>query len=189
MNSSSHPALLRAAHSSLLVVDVQERLLPHIDGWQQLQRRVLWLVRLAQRLAVPVMASEQYRQGIGATVAAIASELPAGAVVEKRHFSCVAAGCLAPLPAYARPQIVVCGIEAHVCVLQTVLDLLHQGKQVFVVADAVGSRTADDRRLALERLARHGAEIVSTEMVAFEWLHEASTDRFRTIHREFLRGC
>ncbi|MDD5249029.1 MAG: hydrolase [Rhodocyclaceae bacterium] len=179
--------LMNARDSALLVVDVQERLLPHVHDWQRLLENVQWLVKVAQKLDVPVMASEQYPKGIGRTHADVAALLPAGATVEKLHFSCVAAQCLTPLAASARRQVVVCGIESHVCVLQTVLDLKRQGKEVFVVADAVGSRSPADKSLALERMRAHGIDIVSREMVAFEWLHEAATPVFKEISRDFLK--
>jgi nicotinamidase-related amidase len=181
------PMLMNARESALLVVDVQERLLPHVHDWQRLLENVEWLAKVAQKLDVPVMASEQYPKGIGRTHAGVAALLPAGATVEKLHFSCVAAQCLAPLAAYAKPQIVVCGIESHVCVLQTALDLKRQGKHVFIVADAVGSRSPADKALALERMRGHGITIVSREMVAFEWLHAAGTPVFKEVSRDFLR--
>jgi nicotinamidase-related amidase len=86
-----------------------------------------------------------------------------------------------------RPQVVVCGIEAHVCVLQTVLELAAAGKQVFVVAEAIGSRDPEHKDLALERMRAQGITIVCREMVAFEWLHQAGTDKFREISLNFLR--
>ena len=179
--------LMTAHDSALLVIDVQERLLPHIDDWQRLLENVQWLVNVAHKLDVPVMASEQYPKGIGKTHPDVAALLPAGATVEKLHFSCVAARCLTPLPAYSRRQMVVCGIESHVCVLQTVLDLRQHGKEVFVVDDAVSSRKPADKALALERMRGAGAVIVSREMVAFEWLHEAGTQLFKEISRDFLK--
>lgn len=179
--------LMNARDSALLVVDVQERLLPHIHDWQRVLENVGWLVKIAQKLDVPVMASEQYPQGIGRTHADVAALLPADAVVEKLHFSCVAAHCLTPLAAYNKRQIVVCGIESHVCVQQTALDLKRNGKEVFIVEDAVGSRRESDKALALERMRSHGIDIVSREMVAFEWLHEAGTPVFKEISRDFLR--
>ena len=105
----------------------------------------------------------------------------------KVHFSCVAEGCFEDHPAWHRPQLVVCGTEAHVCVLQSVLDLRTRGTQVFVVAEAVGSRRPLDRAAALARMRVHGVEVVSREMVAFEWLHRAGTDVFREVSREFIR--
>jgi nicotinamidase-related amidase len=179
--------LMRTDQSALLVIDLQERLLPHIHDWQQLLGHVDWLVQVAQRLGVPVAATEQYPRGIGHTHAQVAARLPAGAAGEKLHFSCVASGCLPALPGMARPQVVVCGIESHVCVLQTVLELAAAGKQVFVVAEAVGSRDPAHKALALERMRAHGITIVCREMVAFEWLGQAGTDQFRAISREFLK--
>lgn len=179
--------LMNAHDSALLVVDMQERLLPHIHDWQRLLENVQWLVRVAQKMGLPVMASEQYPKGIGKTHADIATLLPPGSIGEKTHFSCVAARCLTPLPGHERRQVVVCGIESHVCVLQTVLELRQHGKEVYVVADAVGSRSPADKELALERMRMHGVAIVSREMAAFEWLHEAATPLFREISREFLK--
>lgn len=179
--------LMNARESALLVVDVQERLLPHIHDWQRVLENSIWLVQVAQKLGVPVMASEQYPKGIGATHPDLATLLPAGATVEKLHFSCVAANCLAPLAAYDKPQIVVCGIESHVCVQQTALELKRAGKQVFIVDEAVGSRRPSDKALALERMRVHGIDIVSREMVAFEWLREAGTPLFKEVSRDFLK--
>jgi nicotinamidase-related amidase len=183
MNSS----LIRAEQSALLVVDLQERLLPHIHDWQRVLGHVDWLVQVAQRLGVPVAATEQYPKGIGHTHAQIAAHLPPGSVGAKMHFSCVAGNCLPGLPGMQRPQVVVCGTEAHVCVLQTVLDLAASGKQVFVVAEAVGSRDPEHKALALARMRAHGIQIVCREMVAFEWLHVAGSEQFREISRNFLR--
>jgi nicotinamidase-related amidase len=179
--------LMNAPDSALLVIDVQERLLPHIDNWQRVLAHTTWLVNVAQRLRVPVMATEQYPKGIGHTHPDIAALLPPGATAEKMHFSCVAARCLAPLAGNERRQYVVCGIESHVCVLQTVLDLRQRGKEIFVVEDAVGSRRPEDKALALERMRAAGAVVVSREMVAFEWLHEAGTPLFKEVSREFIK--
>ncbi|MBK6630813.1 MAG: hydrolase [Betaproteobacteria bacterium] len=179
--------LIERERSALLVVDIQERLLPHIHEGQAVLDNAVWLVKVAQRLGVPVMLSEQYPKGIGHTVAVLRELTLPENVAEKLHFSCVAAKCLDGLPGSGRPQMVVAGTESHVCVLQTVLDLRAQGKEVFVVADAVGSRKPSDKELALARMRSHGVQIVSREMVAFEWLRQAGTDTFREISREFLR--
>ncbi len=179
--------LMHAESSSLLVVDVQDRLLHHVHGWQRLLQNVIWLVRVARRIGVPVMASEQYPKGLGHTNADLAKELPPGCIAEKIHFSCASARCLTGLPGVERPQVVICGMEAHVCVQQTALELRGQGKEVFVVADSVGSRDPADKELALQRMRGHGIEIVSREMVAFEWLRQAGTPLFKEISLEFLR--
>jgi nicotinamidase-related amidase len=187
MVSPLTPPLIRADQSALLVIDLQARLLPHIHDWQRVLGHADWLVQVAQRLGVPVAATEQYPKGIGPTHPDLAARLPAGATAEKLHFSCVAGNCLPGLPGMDRPQVVVCGTEAHVCVLQTVLELAAAGKQVFVVAEAVGSRDPEHKALALERMRAHGIQIVCREMVAFEWLGQAGTDVFRDISKQFLK--
>lgn len=179
--------LMRAADSTLLVVDMQERLLVHVHDWQRILDNVIWLVRVARKVGVPVLASEQYPKGLGSTQADLAALLPPGTVAEKNHFSCVAAQCLAGLPGADRRQVVICGIEAHVCVMQTALELREQGREVFVVADAVTSRRSDDRTLALARMRDHGIDIVTREMAGFEWLGQAGTPLFKDISANFLR--
>ncbi|PKO71917.1 MAG: hydrolase [Betaproteobacteria bacterium HGW-Betaproteobacteria-14] len=179
--------LIERDRTALLVVDIQERLLPHIHEGQAVLDNAVWLVKVAQRLGVPVMLSEQYPKGIGHTVAVLRELTLPAHVAEKLHFSCVAAQCLDGLQGSERPQVVVAGTESHVCVLQTVLDLHAQGKEVYVVADAVGSRRPSDKELALARMRGHGVRIVSREMVAFEWLKQAGTEEFRQVSREFLK--
>lgn len=180
--------LIVAAQSLLLVVDVQERLVPALHDGAALVQRTAWLVRVAQRLGVPVAASEQYPQGLGPTVAPVRSLLPEAAIAAKVHFSLVRADAFASLPDIDRPQVVIAGAEAHVCVLQTACDVLARGREVFVVADAVASRHDADRMLAIDRLRARGAEIVSCEMVAFEWLERAATPAFREVLQDFLKA-
>lgn len=179
--------LIRAETSALLVIDLQERLLTHIHDWQRILDHVDWLVQVAQRLKVPVAVTEQYPKGIGHTHPQVAARVPAAATGVKMHFSCVSGNCLPGLPGMERPQVVVCGIESHVCVLQTVLELAAAGKQVFVVEEAVGSRDPQHKALALERMRQHGITIVCREMVAFEWLHVAGSETFRDISKNFLK--
>ncbi len=136
----------------------------------------------ARRLAVPILAAEQYPQGLGPTVAALAGLVPPGRILAKRHFAASADPAIAAaLQALGRPQIVLCGMEAHVCVLQTALDLPRLGLRPLVVADAVASRRPESRTLALARLSAHGIEIVSAEMVLFEWLGVAGTPDFKAL--------
>lgn len=179
--------LIDARDSTLLVVDVQGKLVPAIAGWQDLLDQVIWLIRVARKLDIPVLACEQYPQGLGHTHPAVAAELPTGCVASKLHFSAVAGACHGIDQPGGLTQYVVCGMESHVCVLQTVIELLDGGKQVFVVAEAVGSRRDTDKALALQRMRDAGASIVSREMVAFEWLRRADSDLFREISRTFLR--
>ena len=180
--------LIDALRSQLLVVDLQEKLLPVIVDHERLLSSVLWLIRAAQKIGVPVAALEQYPKGLGSTVGDVRALLPDGAIAQKVRFSAVAAECLASLPGADRPQVVLVGIETHVCLLQTALELILEGKTVYVVADAVGSRRAGDHDTALARMRQEGARIVSREMVVYEWLAEAGTPLFRSVSREFLRG-
>lgn len=180
--------LIDAAASCLLVVDVQERLLPAIHEGSRVVENTAWLMDIAAHLGVPVLVSEQYPRGLGHTVETLAQRAPEGATVEKIHFSCAASpACRDRLDALERQQIILTGIEAHVCVLQTALGLVAQGQDVFVVADAVSSRKADDLALAMSRMQHGGVHIVSREMVAFEWLHQAGTETFKTISKNYLR--
>ncbi|WP_300454316.1 isochorismatase family protein [Accumulibacter sp.] len=179
--------LIRIDCSTLLLIDLQERLHPAIHAAEQVLEASVWLTRVAQRLGVPVICTEQYPRGLGPTLPALRSLLPADGIVEKLHFSAVPEGGLWNVPGGERAQFVVVGTEAHVCVQQTVLDLLAAGRRVFVVEEAVGSRQPTDKALAIERMRRHGADVVSREMVAFEWLRRAGSELFREISREFLR--
>ena len=179
--------LINADHSLLLLIDLQERLAPAIQDIDTVLRHNLWLVAVAQRLAVPVGATVQYPSGLGPMVPELGACIAPDRIVEKIHFSAVADGCLERLPDFSRRQIVLTGTESHVCVLQTALGLRAPGNEVVVAAEAVGARRATDRDPALPRPRQEGCRIVSREMVAFEWLHKAGTDQFRQISREFLR--
>jgi nicotinamidase-related amidase len=179
--------LMHIDRSVLLLIDLQVRLQPAIHDATQVLEAGLWLTRLAQRLGVPVICTEQYPKGLGPTIPALRALLPDECIIEKLHFSAAAEARLFELPGGERAHFVVAGTEAHVCVQQTVLDLLAAGRRVFVVEEAVGSRRKTDRELALARMRSHGAAIVSREMVAFEWLRHAGSERFREISREFIR--
>ena len=177
---------IKAETSSLLIIDIQTRLFPVIDDSQALAENALWLQRVAQRIGVPVLLTEQYSKGLGQTIPSLRDGHQPAAIIEKLHFSAVSDGELFKRAGGDRPQFVVCGSEAHVCVLQTVLDLLAQGRRVFVVAEAIGSRKASDKALALARMQQAGASIVSREMVAFEWLEQAGSELFREVSKAFI---
>jgi nicotinamidase-related amidase len=176
--------LIRAAQSQLLVVDVQERLAPSVPQAERIVARTRILLDAAGLVQVPVTVSEQYPKGLGATLPALAP-LPQGAVVlDKVAFSCWREPRLRrAIEAAKRPQVVLCGMETHVCVLQTAVDLREAGLDVFVVADAVGSRAEESRRLGLERMRDRGIDVVDSEMVVFEWAERAGTDLFRALVR------
>ncbi len=178
------PDLLSHEDSALILVDVQERLVPVIHGSAALLARLELLLAAAARLGIPVIATEQYPQGLGATVAVLRAAMPGGSTpVAKVEFSC------APVPEFAarlaatgRRQVVIAGIEAHVCVAQTALDLVRDRPgEVWVVADAVGSRRPDDARIALDRMRGAGIGITTAEAVVFEWLRRAGTPEFKEL--------
>jgi nicotinamidase-related amidase len=174
--------LLDRNQSLLLVVDVQEKLAPAIHDGAAAIANNRRLLASAGRLGIPVFVSEQYVRGLGSTVTDLLP-LPAGAqIVEKMHFSCTCEpGFLENLARTDRQQIVVTGMETHVCVLQTVLGLLAADYAVFLVEDAASSRTPANRAAAIERMRAAGAHIVTTEMVVFEWLQKAGTEDFRAL--------
>ena len=173
---------LTRTKAGLVVVDVQERLLPAMFEPQRVVQNAVRLIQGAAILQVPIFATEQYRKGLGPTVPEVAAAIPGFAPLEKLAFSaCGAAGFVAALKKKKVSEAILCGIEAHVCVSQTCLDLLEQGLRVFVVADAVSSRTPENYRFGLDRMRAAGAVVVSTEMVLFELLERAGTDEFKQI--------
>jgi nicotinamidase-related amidase len=179
--------LIDAERSVLLVVDLQTKLVPALADHEQLVANVVWLIRVAQKIGVPIAATEQYPKGLGPLVPKVRKLLPPEAIVAKNHFSAVAAQCLGALPGHDRAQVVVVGAEAHVCVLQTSLELLEDGKEVYVVADALGARHPADCQVALTRMRDEGIRVVTREMVAFEWLALAATPLFGEINKEFFK--
>lgn len=174
--------LMKAEKSCLLIVDIQERLARVVGDPNKVVANADLLIGAARRLSVPVLASEQYPKGIGHTVPALSGYLHADDVFEKLHFSAAADPVLGPrLTEMSRRQIVVCGLEAHVCVLQTVIDLVEAGFETFVVADATSSRRPENHAAAIERMRAAGAWPVTTEMVVFEWLEKAGTADFKEL--------
>lgn len=176
----SHQFRLKVEDTALLVVDIQEKLLPKIMQAGEVLRNASFLVNAAKVLGVPVIATEQYPKGLGPTVEPIRGLLTT--VWEKKTFSAVAeGGALDFLKSDARIKVVVAGIEAHICVMQTVLDLLNQGFHVFVCVDAVSSRYAIDVKIALKRMQQAGAILVTAETCVYEWLETAANPAFREI--------
>lgn len=180
--------VIQRSASFVLLIDIQERLAPAISQGDDVIARNAWLLQIANELQVPVVVTEQYPKGLGATVETLQPLLTHATWIEKTHFSALAEPQIqTQLQGLQRPQVIVTGTEAHVCVLQTALDLQAAGFQLFIVADAVGSRVQDNKALALQRLRDAGCIIVSSEMVAFEWLHKSGTDEFRHISKTFIR--
>ncbi|MDX1512166.1 MAG: hydrolase [Gammaproteobacteria bacterium] len=183
------PGLLRAADSLLLIIDVQARLAPHVHERERVVDNCAWLIGVARELEVPLLVSEHYPRGIGSTVDELRKLVPAERIMRKDHFSCVSEpACRERIEASGRNQIVIGGMEAHVCVMQTAIDLQQGGKAVYLVADAVSSRTPGDATRAIERMQRNGVEVVTREMVLFEWAHRGGTEQFRQLHRKYLKA-
>lgn len=173
----------RNEESVLVVVDVQSKLVVHIPQHERLVRNIQFLMSVSQELDVPTLATEQYPKGLGPTVPELAARFPQP-IPAKTRFSC--SGCqpfLDELDRLQRKTVVVTGMETHVCIAQTVLDLLEQGWTVFIPVDAVAARFAVDHEVALQRLSHAGAILTTVEAVAFEWLRDAAHPRFKAVSR------
>lgn len=170
--------LMKAEQSTLLLIDVQEKLMPAIAHGEEVVDRCVTLATIAGLMEVPVLATEQIPDKLGHNVEGV-REL-SDQVLAKYHFDACPDGLVDMLPE-GRQHIVVGGCEAHVCMLQTALSLLDAGYKVWVVADATGSRNEFDRDVALDRLSESGARIVTVEMVAFEWMRHCRHPQFRNI--------
>ena len=174
---------IEAGTSALLMVDLQARLMPAIAGGEAVLREAKRLLGAAALCGVPVLFTEQNPGRLGGTVPDLLPELmpgsaPAAPRLSKMCFDAARDPAFdAALP--DRPTVLLCGVEAHVCVLQTALSLLDRGRRVAVVEDAVGSRAAASKAAALRRMERHGVEIVTAEMAVFEWLGGAEHPRFK----------
>ena len=172
---------LRPPESSLLVIDVQEKLLPAIAATPQLLVNISFLLDAARLLDIPSLATEQYPAGLGRTAAVLAERLPAERPAKLDFSCCGVPDLVARLRQGSRSTVVLCGIETHVCVLQTALDLLETGLKVAVAADAVAGRLPLDHDLALRRMERAGALVTTCETVVFEWLGTAAAPQFKAI--------
>ena len=167
--------------TALVVVDVQEKLMPLIAGGERIVWNIRRLLDGAKILGVDVVATEQYPQGLGHTLAELAERID-GEIPDKLHFSCGTCGDLfSNLAAADIHRLLLCGIEAHVCVQQTALDLLAAGFGVYLAVDAVGSRSDLDREVALRRMELSGVTLTTTEAALFEWCEKSGTPEFKQI--------
>jgi nicotinamidase-related amidase len=173
---------LEAERCALLVVDIQEKLLPPIFQKDQLVRNSKLLIRAAGMLKIPAVMSTQYAKGLGKTVPELASLLPETEAIDKDRFSCFGseAFCtlLKRLPGN-RNTLLLCGMESHICVMQTALEALREGYLVHVASDAVSSRTEWNWKIGLERMRAAGAVISSTEMMIYELMRSSSSPAFK----------
>lgn len=181
-----HETLLRREDAILLVIDFQERMVDALPRAESVSAEVLRLIPAMKQMEIPIIATEQYSKGLGPTVEAVRKELDLSAIVEKMTFSC----CGAPkfwelLKSHQRRQVVVVGVEAHVCVLQTALDLIANGYQVHLPVEAVCSRSDANRDNALRRMNHAGVILTNSESVLFELMVEAGTELFKSV-RKFI---
>jgi nicotinamidase-related amidase len=177
---------LEAERCALIVIDIQEKLLPPIFQKEQLIRNTQLLIRLAGSLNIPTILTAQYAKGLGATVPEIASLLPETQAIDKQVFSCfgsdVFCSMLKRMPGN-RNTVLLCGMESHICVMQTALGALREGYLVHVASDAVSSRTEWNWKIGLERMRAAGAVISSTEMMIYELLRASDTPAFKEMLR------
>lgn len=177
-----HPFVAQREDSLLLIIDVQEAMLKAVDGWQEPVRRILQLVQAANLLSIPILVTEHYTKGLGATMPDLAEGLDTATFFHKEHFSaCLENDFVDTVRCFGRRKIIVTGMEAHVCVLQTGLDLMGNGYQLQVVENGIASRFEEDRQTGLNLFRDAGAVITTAEIVIFQWARRANTEEFRKI--------
>ena len=183
LRNERHPDLLNRSTSVLVVVDMQEPFLGVIHGRESLTANVLLLCRAAQILEIPILATEQYAERMGLVIPEIADVLGRETTaINKLGFSCMdSPEFRTTLSELGRHQVVVCGVETHICVSQTAHDLLHANYSVHVPADAVSSRTIEKHKLGMERIRDASIKPCATEAVVYEWLRAAGTPEFKEI--------
>ncbi|MDO5666644.1 MAG: isochorismatase family protein [Alcaligenaceae bacterium] len=178
---------IRFDKAALLIIDIQDSLIPYLHESEQMVNKVLWLCKLAEHLELPTVVSEHCVDKIGGTNKVVIEAAAAAQVFQKRSFSAVRDGLIERTLLKDKDHIIVCGMESHVCVLQTCLDLLAKDKTVYLVRDAVSSRRLSNIELAIERLRQAGAIIVSTEMVAFELMATAEHPNFSVVLKQLIK--
>ncbi len=170
--------------TAAVFIDFQEKLVPVIDGNAQILKKAAILAQGLKELAVPFTVSQQYTKGLGETVPELASAIDSFRYLEKTTFSCLQCDEIAAwVKEQGKKNILVCGVEAHICVLQTVVDLLEEGYRVFVVADCVGSRVPFDKQIGLERMKAEGALLTTCEAALFELTGGAKSPHFKAISK------
>lgn len=169
---------------TLLVIDVQDKLFRVMDEGETMLNRLVILLEGLKLLHIPCLLTEQYPEGLGETVAPVKAALEENTPIQKMVFSCCdEPGFVSKLEQTRRKTVIICGIEAHVCVLQTVVDLRQLGYHPVVIADGIASRNQRDKEVALDRMRAEGALVSTTESLLFELVREAGTDTFRAISR------
>ena len=167
-----------------LVIDIQDKLFPHIDNHDQLEANCRILLSGLKVLDIPIVVTEQYPKGLGPTIKGLSNLITDFSPIEKLSFSCCGEKkFLEAVQGYGKRNIIICGIETHVCVLQTVMDLIERGYLPVIIEDCVSSRKPKDRETALKRMAREGVIITTYESILFELCEVAGTDQFKQISK------
>ena len=170
--------------TAAVVIDIQERLLPHINEWDITLQNCLKLIDGLQVLSVPLVVTQQYTKGLGATENSVSGKIPEFSFIEKISFSCFGEPAFrSRLSSLGKKYIILFGIETHVCVLQTCLDLIDEGYMPVIVEDCVSSRKPNDKSVAIERMRQEGARITTLESILFELVQCAGTDTFKSISK------
>ncbi len=176
------PDRLTPERACLVVVDIQERFRDLIHNVDQVLAGTSRLIRFSQQLDIPIIVTEHYSRAFGVTVSELRNLFKTFAPLEKIHFSCCGdEGFRKTLEKTGRDQVILCGIETHVCVYQTAADLIRDGKQVAVAVDAVSSCSAANRQIGLNRMSEMGVQSMGVQMLMFELLHRAGTNSFKSV--------
>ncbi len=177
-----HQFIAEAQDSLLLIVDVQQAMLKVIEHWKETAHRVNQLSAAANLLGIPILVTEHYKKGLGATIQEISAGINNPTFFHKEYFSaCLENGFLETVRQFNRPKIVITGMETHVCLMQTGLDLINAGYQLHVVKNAVASRFKTDWQTGLDLFREAGAVITTAEIVIFQWARRSNTDQFRQL--------
>ncbi|HIU25944.1 MAG TPA: hydrolase [Candidatus Copromorpha excrementigallinarum] len=175
-------SLIMEREATLVVVDVQERLMPVMSGREELEERLARLVKGMKALGIPVVVTQQYTKGIGKTIPSVAGALGEFTHVEKTSFGCMRTEEFKErLERLGNKTVVLCGVEAHICVQQTALQLLEAGYRVYLVVDCIGSRNEEDKVWAVARMGEAGAVITTYESVLYEIMGDSRAAEFKEI--------
>ncbi|MDH4201673.1 MAG: hydrolase [Phycisphaerae bacterium] len=174
--------MLTIENACLVIVDIQEKLLPVMANPEQVMKNTAVLIQIAQALDIPILWCQQVPKALGPTVAELSSLLEGAEPIDKSTFSCGGdEAFMKRIDELQSQTAIICGIESHVCVFQTAMDLIQHGLYVHVVADATSSRTNENKHIGLQRMAKEGAVITSTEMLLFELLRDSKHPKFREL--------
>lgn len=187
-NQKETEMLMDKNNSLLLIIDVQEHLAPVMDSPRQVISNCSKLISVAKKMNVPFIITEQYPKGLGPTMFDLRQAAGEDAkYFSKLHFSCAKEPeIMKAVEESGKKQIIIAGAETHICITQTAIELKHLGYEVFVVSNASSSRDAVQNVLGLQRMSKNGIDIVTTEMVLFEWLEQAGTDEFKEISKKYI---